>query len=481
MSVRVRVAIDFIGDGSFEFIADSHICSCSIVNYKEATGGFVTNGVLVLDNCTNCYNAILDTRLVPFLQVQVYYVIEDSENPIKRFTLYVDDRGFQLNAIGNEDRFCVINLVDYSYFLKRTETKKDWKQTQHAKHCFICDKSQPKKSLVHILCKNAHIHELDIDCSYLPMTLDYVEFTGSVWDELSLLANAYNAHLECGYGALVSFTQSAYDDTYIEDTTTEKLLLTENDITEFRQYEDLEHYKNVLRLKWTQYAFIETRVKLWEYKDFPILYDGTTELYPFGENTRDIEKYENYCANYSYKDDEGREYTVVAAEDVYTKEEFENALVTVGNAITVQNYNTTLYENKALVQLTSTEKTNLKHCEIWGKPIIANTNFSHYIENETSVLTYGKNVLNVTNKYLSASMYDDMPFYEQWAIDALQELSTLRQKVSVKTHKPVVLLRAGHSIRLDLNTVCGGVQDIKIDSITFTYNKKEGFEIGINY
>ncbi len=73
-----------------------------------------------------------------------------------------------------------------------------------------------------------------------------------------------------------------------------------------------------------------------------------------------------------------------------------------------------------------------------------------------------------------------MPFYEKWAIDLLQDLSTLKRKISIKTHKALIDLRAGKSIEIDLTTMCGCGREIIIESITFDYKCDEPFEITIS-
>lgn len=478
LRVFVRLAFDLDNDGTFNYIADDDILSCYMLNYKEVAGGYVTTGTIVLDNTEDIYNPMNDERLKHGLQVKVVYCIGNTETSLHRFTLYVDSKGFQLSLIGSKERTCTIELVDFSYYLKQTETKKDWTQTEKVTHCVIADKSQIKDSLVHIIAENADLTISDIDASFLPMSLDYVELSGSVWEELSLLAIAYKTHLECGVDAILTFGYSSYDDTFIQDQT-ELEILTSTDIFSITRFGKLANYKNTLRMKWTNYVFIDERVRLWTYTDEPVVYNSNNEAsYHFVKNSRDIEKYAQYETPYCYVDNTGRNYTVVHAEDVFDKTEFENNIVVNGEQLNVLIYDTNTYKNKALVQLQATAPTILKKCEIWGKPIISHTNFSHFIESIQGVLEYGTHVLNVTNKYLSTSEYKGFPFYEIWAYDTLEDVSSIKSGYVIKTNKPLIHLRAGSCIGINLIDMCGvNEEKLKIESISFNYKKVEDFQL----
>ena len=146
--------------------------------------------------------ATLDTEngqlnaLTAGCEIHIHYAMGNIYNSFYRFALHVDERGFQTFAEGS-DRTCRIHLDDYSAFLKDTDKGKDWTGHETLVHGVYCNRAVPALSLVHVIADRAGLTDNDIDCCLLDKEVPYVKFTGSVWEELSQLATAAKAHLEC--------------------------------------------------------------------------------------------------------------------------------------------------------------------------------------------------------------------------------------------------------------------------------------------
>jgi len=471
----VRIEIDRAKTGEYEYLSDSDIEECSITSYKEKTGGIVNCGVLVLSNEFNQYSPLLNPDLVPGIQFHIWYCMGNNYNSFLRFSLYADDSGFQCYGKG-KDKKVLIHLVDYSYYLKQSNKERDWTSDLVVAHSVICDKTNPNESLFHRIAERGGLQDTDIDCAYLPFTLPYVRITENVWSELSLLASAYKAHLECSKDRMITFAHSRYDTDYEEESPI-GFTLTDEDVFEYRKFVATDRYKNTLRMKWTKYKEIE-RTVLWKYHDEPVLYDENIEpYYPFIPRTRDIEKYENYEAPYTYTDPEGKNHTVVYAEDIDTQEDFEANLLYEGSSIDVKKYNTTLHTDKALVQLEASGPVNLRQAIIHGKGIIPQHNYSHFISDVSEVENRGTKALNITNKYMSDDELNGRPFYEMWAEDTLQELKDVRRGYFIKTNKALFHARAGACIQIELSDACGiSEQKALIEELVLRYKKSEAFE-----
>jgi hypothetical protein len=455
----VRIEMDLLGDNNFTFISDTDIIECEINSYQEQAGGIVNVGTLLLDNSSNSYSPEIHDELVPGLNIHVWYCIGNTENAFHRFSLFVDDNGFQSMGDGFDDKTTKLALVDYSYYLKKTDEEENWTEDVMVVHAVACDKSESETSLVHCIAARAGLTANDIDCDYLPYELPFVKLTNDVWSELSLLATAYKARVECGKDSLLTFAHSPYDSDYVSETENAEITLTDDDIIFYRRYDDLEKYKNSLRMKWTHFIKVDSS-ELWSYADSPVWYDeNLTPSYPFCCSTREIETNENYEAQYSYTGATGEIYPVVYAEEIDDLETFTENLVCENGAISVLVYNTTTYKDKALIQLKATDSDILYKATIHGKAIIEEQNFSNYLNNDQEILRCGIRVSNVTNKYFSDSLFEGIPFYERWGIDTLADLSKQKRGYFIKTNLPLFNAQAGAFVGIDLKDNCGVTED----------------------
>ena len=465
-------------DGTSYFINDGDIISLEITNYKEASGGYSNYGELVLDNRLNRYSADIHPELTAGCEIHIHYAMGNIYNSFYRFALHADERGFQTFAEGS-DRTCRVHLDDYSAFLKDTDKGKDWTGHETLVHGVYCNRAVPALSLVHVIADRAGLTDNDIDCCLLDKEVPYVKFSGSVWEELSQLATAAKAHLECTKDKVLSFEGSPYDADYENDGTV-SWTLDGDDITAWHSFDLMDKYRNSLRMKWTHYS--ETGItELWHYSDAPVVYDENMRtVYPMGDGSRDIEKYETYEAVYKVKDTDGREFPVVKAFDVDSRETFEANLDDSEGTVTVDVYNTTTYPDRALVKLSSSVPTNLRRAVIYGRAIIAEQNFCCYVRNQSGINQYGTRAENVTNKYMSDTETDGIPFYEKWAGDTLEEMSRVKRGLFIKTNRALFHARAGAWIEIDLSDICGmRIERGQITSLVLRYKKDAAFETAV--
>ncbi|MCR4940691.1 MAG: hypothetical protein K5930_11400 [Treponemataceae bacterium] len=469
---RVEVVKD---DGSSYFMGDSDIISLEVRNFKEASGGYSNYGELVLDNRMNRYSVDLHPELRAGCELHIHYAMGNRFNSFYRFSLYADERGFQTFAEGS-DKKCRVRLRDYSAFLKDSDKGKDWTGHETLVHGVYCNRAIPSFSLVHVIADRAGLTSKDIDCCLLDKEVPFVRFTGSVWEELSLLATAAKAHLECTKDMVLSFEGSPYDADYPGDDAV-SWSLDEDDITGWHSFDLTDLYRNSLRMKWTHYR--ETGMtELWRYRDAPSMYDEEMRtVYPMGRGSREIEMYESYEAVYSVKDSGGKEFPVVKAFDLDSREIFEADIDDSEGSVTVDVYNTTSYPDRALVKLSSPVPTNLRRAVIYGRAIIAEQNFCHFVRNQAGINQYGTSSENITNKYMSDTETEGIPFYEKWAGDTLEEMSRMRRGLSVRTNRALFHARAGALMEIDLSDVCGiRVEKGEITSLVLRYRKDAAFE-----
>lgn len=474
---RIELCLD---DGSTNFIPDSDILECEINSYREKAGGYVNCGLLVLDNRRSRYNSAEHPELKAGMQVFIHYAITDDSDSFHRFTLYVDNSGFQSVGDGTRKNTCTVKLIDYSSYLKATNEERDWMTEEKALDAEYCNKADPHNSLVHIIAGKAGLTENDIDCDTLKFTVPYVKFTLNVWEELCLLAEACKAHVECTKDKVLTFAYSPYDNDYTAETEA-SWKLDGDSITDYRIFERADEYKNTIRMKWTHYSRTD-RVKLWSYNDEPKVFDSVNRrsVYPFGDGTRDIEKYDSYEAVYTVTDADGKTYAVVQADEVDDAETLEANISDSENCIEVLNYNTTAKPDRALIRLNAPHPTDLIRCEIWGKAVIAEQNFSNFIRNAAGVANYGTKAENITNKYMSDTAIDGIPFYERWGIDTLEEKSRFRKGMFIKTNQALFHARAGALISIDLVDSCGVYEEkAEILELVLRYRKDAAFETSL--
>lgn len=459
--VRVQIAIDFTGAGTYEPIPETDILELTVTSLRETTGGTVNKGTLILDNTTgswcprvfdtyrpayNKYNGEIQSdglgNLRPGREVRISFTCGKDIPYVKRFTFYVDNSGFQQTATGYTGRVCTVNLVDLSETLKNTDRTKNWKENAVLVHSNICDKEFPGTSIVHQIAARAGLSASDIDCSTIREYVAYVKLTRSAWTELSELAATYNAHLEAACEKPLVFVESTDPVQYTFDHT---------NATHIRMFDLTAQYRNCIRMRWTRYGEYE-RQELWRYADPPILYTANlTPTFPFvteGEK-RDIEK-AGYEATYTVRPPGGKPIPVVYAENIDTPAQFEARLRVNGPALEVETYDVTTNRDKAVIRLNAPADTVLLSATIHGDAIAAEHNFSHYLSDDAEIEANGTQAVNITSPYLSETYRDGKPYYAMYARRLLDKLKRKRKGFFVKTHRGLFHARVGSFVRIAL-------------------------------
>ena len=459
--VRVQVAFDFTGAGVFVAIPECDILELEVVSLKEVSGGTITFGTLVVNNdmgsyCPrlfddyrpdyNKYNGVAQAdgmgNLRPGRKVEISYTTGRDIPFVKRFLLYVNDKGFQQTATGYKGRVCSVGLIDLAARLKKANTQKDWLNPEVLVHSVICDKEFPESSLVHQIAARGGLGVTDIDCSTITEYMPYVRLARSVWAELSEMALVYNAHLETAMEKPLVFVNSEDEIQYQFDS---------SNVTHIKMYDLREQYRNTLRFRWTRYReFVD--VQLWKYADPPVLYNDNLEpQFPFvldGEK-RNIEK-TGYEERYTVVNEEGKKLPVVYADHVDSVQVFAANMVTVGPPLQVQEYDVTTYRNRVCLFLETLTNTILLSATISGDAIAGEANFSLYIHNEDDVATHGVVIKNFTSSYLSETLREGVPYYKFYATALLSKLRRKRKGFFLKTNRALFHARVGASVRVDL-------------------------------
>ena len=462
-------------DGTEVYVKDSDIISCVITSYRSSEGGIINGGEIILNNTQGLYAIENDSEYTTDLNVQIWYAFGTSENSYLRFNLFVDKNGFQVQETGFNEKITTIKLVDLSVKMDNASLQKNWTDSQVCVHKVVCDKTQPEKSLVHILAKRAGIEACDINCGELPFQIDFVEIESTAWKELCALGRAYNACVECGKDMTLSFIESPYD--LVNEFSEESgFFLNEKNITHYRFFNNNESYANNIRLKYTRYVETE-RQELWSYSDAPVWYDeNMTPYYPFTGDTREIIKDNDYQAIYTAKNAEGKSRNVVYAEDITTAEEFLRDMVVDGeNGFSLTQYDTTTYRDRAVIQLNRNDNLiGLYKAAIYGKAIISETNFCVFVKDEDEIACCGQISKNVTSKYLSDDEFEGLPFYERRARDYLSESKKDTKGYYVTTFLPLIHARVDACMDMRLKEG-GNIKKVRIEQLTFRYKKDEAF------
>jgi hypothetical protein len=120
--VRVRIQIDFTGDGSFESVFEQDILEADFYGLKETAGGTSARGEVLLHNPQGIYTY---TGAGPGTQVKVSFSLGDGLPYFERFIFYIDDNGIQdIRGLGRK-RFVRLGLRDLSARLRKTDKARD--------------------------------------------------------------------------------------------------------------------------------------------------------------------------------------------------------------------------------------------------------------------------------------------------------------------------------------------------------------------
>ena len=490
-----EVDVSLKTESGFE-IFDEDILEASFESVHEKTGGIVNSGLVVLDNTKGRYGLFADSSLKAGLKIEVWFRLKKTGFSLKRFVFYADSDGFAAEA-EEDKRKCRIKLRDFSYRLKRSNYYNDWSSNANAVHCAVCDAGKAEKSLVHILASRGGVDLLKVAGCALDYEVLYVTFSMSVWDELSLLAKAYRAHLECTAENELEFIESRYSKDELNakknigKTVLDNIYESENlwelgadELSKVCVKDNGDAYWNTVRIRQTRYSSTE-KIRLWKYSDEPVFFDEDfVAQYLFGTYKRAIQIDENYVAPFYVFDKDGKILDVVYTEDVDTLEEFEERIVCTGDVWAIV-YDTETYKDRAIVQLYVPNECVLTKCEIWGRAIVALDNWAHYINDGAGVLKNGTVAHNVSNKYLSESLLEGEPFYNVWANDELE--NGLKHFVSVEGVTNTALFAARVGSKLAVNTdgilikqngksyQCGRLE-VKLERLVLKYAKNRAFE-----
>jgi hypothetical protein len=275
--VRVRISLDWSGNGHSETVFEKDIIEASFTGLMEAAGGTTARGEVLLDNTYGVYTG---DGMGSGREVRVSFSVGEGLPYFERFVLYVDDKGFQEVRGPGRMRLVRLTLRDRSALLRKTDESKDWAHPAVFAYSVVCDKTQPEKSLVHLIAQRAGLGVSDIDCATIPVSLPYARITKNVWAELSALAFAYRCHLECPVEKKLVFAHSPYQGEPLADDDV-SYAFKGSDIFYLRFTECAEQYRNAVRLKINIPVSLEKQ-EIWRYSDPPVVYNEyLTPRYPF--------------------------------------------------------------------------------------------------------------------------------------------------------------------------------------------------------
>jgi hypothetical protein len=447
--VRLRISLDLSGNGSFDTVADKDIIEASFTGLKEVSGGTTAWGEVLIDNTDSSYTFGGNGAGT---EVRISFSMGDGLPYFERFILYVDDKGFQDIRGPGQKRTLRLGLRDLSAKLRKTDEKRDWTAPAVFTYSVICDKTQPEKSLVHLIANRAGIAVGDIDCSTIPLTLPYVRLTKNVWAELSELARTYRCHLECAPEKPLVFAHSPYQaETENADGGNHagfsSYTFSGERIFYLRKIARAELYRNTIRLKMNIPVALE-RQEIWRYEDPPVLYDtDLTPIYPFRSTAlRDIQN-NGYEAHYRIKDT-GIERAVLYADQIDTQEEATERLDYSNGPFSYSAYDVTTHHDKAIVSLQNEADGDLYGAAIYGRPIVLDLNRSCFLRDNNAIEEKGTVAMNVTGSYFSDDNVKDCSQYEDWAKRELAERLRERREFTVKTHRGLFHARVGATVHI---------------------------------
>jgi hypothetical protein len=467
--VRVRIQINFTGNGSFESVFEQDILEADFYGLKEVAGGTTARGEVLLNNPRGIYSY---TSAGPGTQVKVSFSLGDGLPWFERFVFYIDDNGIQDIRGPGRKRFVRLGLKDLSAKLRKTDEARDWTAPAIFTYSVICDKTQPEKSLVHGIAQRAGLGVTDIDCSTIPVTLPYARLRKNIWAELSELATAYRCHLECAPEKPLVFAHSPYQMEPLQEDEY-SYTFTGETIFYLRKTARAELYRNTVRLKINLPVELEKQ-EIWRYNEAPVLYNDDLQAhYPFKYPlVREIEAGE-YEARYRIIEPNGKERAVVYADNVDTKGEAESRLEYEDGPFFYSTYDVTTHHDRAILTIAKEADGDVYKAVIYGRPIVLDVNRSCFLHDSKGITAYGTAALNITGSYFSEYEINGKPQYEDWVIRELTERLQNKREFTVKTHRGLFNARVGAKVRiLTQRELLKGT----INSFTFRYRKDEAFQ-----
>ncbi|GHU40843.1 hypothetical protein FACS1894190_08230 [Spirochaetia bacterium] len=464
--LRIKLEIDLRKNGEFVTVPEFDILQADFYGLKEVAGGTTARGEILLNNL-NCQYV---TNQGYAAELRVYFTVGEGLSWVHRFTLFVNDQGFQDIREGRR-RMVRLVLRDRSAALQKSDENRDWSTANSFTYITICDKSQPENSLLHLIAKRAGLQTNDIDCCTIPLTLPYVKLTKNIWAELSALATAYRCHLECATEKPLVFAHSPYQIETLQSDEDSYFFTGEN-IYYLRETERADQYRNTVRLKINLPVSLQKQT-IWQYTDTPVLYmSSMAAYYPFRENTmREIE-YEGYEAHYIIRDETGKERNVIYADNIDTKEEAEARLSAQGGQFNYGQYDVSTNHDKALVTLEHDGDSDLINASIFGRPIVLDINRSCFGHDDEAVTQYGTCSMNVTGTYFSGDDVDGKPQYEDWVARELSDRLIRKHELTIKTHRAVFHARIGATVQV--HTVAKNYSGV-VNALSYHFKKGAAF------
>jgi hypothetical protein len=471
--VRVRVEID--RDGGFEAVADRDVVETNFYGLKEVSGGTSARGEVLLENEQGLYPIDGDGA---GREVRVSFSLGDGLPWFKRFVFYVDDKGFQDIRGPGRRHMLRLGLRDLSAKLRKTDNSRDWTAPAVFTYSVICDKTQVDKSLVHGIAQRAGLGLADIDCSMILLTLPYVNIKKSVWAELSDLAKAYRAHLECAPEKPLVFAHSPYQSEPLNDDEYSYTFAGES-IFYLRKTARNEYYRNTVRLKINLPIALDKQ-EIWRYEDGPVLYDDfLTPRYPFRSSAiREIQQ-GNYEARYYVKDycatpeNFRKNRAVVYADFIDSKEDAEQRLMYEGGPFHYSAYDMSTYHDKAVLMLNNDADGDLFNASIHGRPIVLDLNRSCFVRDLGEIQRHETSALNVTGAYFSGDEVQGRPHYEDWTVRELAERLKPKREITLKTHKALFHARVG--AKAEVKTAAETLKGV-INAFSLRYKRDAAFQ-----
>ncbi|AEF86788.1 hypothetical protein TREPR_2187 [Treponema primitia ZAS-2] len=445
--VRLGISLDWSGTGFYESVFEQDIIEASFYGLKEVSGGTTARGEVLLDNTYGTYACGGNGGRGAGREVRISFSLGEGLPWFQRFVLYVDDNGFQDIRGPGRKRYVRLGLHDRSALLRKTENSRDWTHPAVFTYSVICDKTQPEKSLVHLITKRAGIESGDIDCATIPIILPYVKLTKNIWTELSELAKTFRAHLECAPEKPLVFAHSPYQQE-TENVDDCSYTFSGEHIFYLRETARAELYRNTVRLKINIPVALEKQ-EIWRYDDPPVLYDtDLTPMYPFRSTVlRDIQN-TGYEAQYRIKDG-GTERPVIYADQIDTQEEAMEWLDFEGGPFAYSAYDVTTHHEKAIITLNTETDGDLRRASIYGRPIVLDLNRSCFLRDTEAIAQYGTAALNVSGSYFSEDTVGGLPMYEDWTMRELSERLQERREFTVKTHRGLFHARIGAMVNIE--------------------------------
>ena len=467
--VKVRLELEN-ETGAFTPITEEAILEAIFTSGFDLKGGIVSRGHVIIDESIQPLPPFKETEG----EIKVLFTAGETGRYLHRFTMYTDLKGFMRITEGGRTDKVEIFLEDFPCRLKRTGGFKDWSEAEVLTDIKFADKEDTENSLLYRIAAKGDVAPDEIDSCTVLLTLPYIRLTKDPWEELCELAKASFALIEGGTDKKIIFSASPYLTGEPEPAEAELL-----DLELFYKVEiedALNVFNNDVRLRWNKPERLERQI-LWRYDDPPIFYDvDLKKSYPFkllGEK-REIELEDlPYYAPYTAKLSDGKELRVVFADMLDTAAEVTAGMVTDTPGLSVEDYDTTTYPEKAIIRLACSGDTELYELTISGRPIVVKANYSCYRRDTESIDAYGLKVMNATGKYFSDEEVLGKTHYQEWTERTLLLRKQRRRRIRLKSEYGLFHARVG------AKTTMTGIEDAgiscSVEHLKFTYRKDKGF------